>query len=462
MLSLGALWSALTGTGDTDAPVAQRQFADIAIDSRRVQEGSLFVALRGERQDGHEFVADAFGRGAVAALVSRPVGCGTSVRVQGPCLQVPDVLCALQDAAAAWRRRHPRCRVVAVTGSIGKTSTKEAIAAVLASAGRVLKSEGNFNNEIGLPLTLFRLGAEHTHAVLEMGMYAAGEIARLAQIAGPDVGVITNVGPVHLERLGSVDAIARAKAELAESLPDEGTLIVNGDDARVAAMAQATRARRLVRFGLGPECDVRASDVIGLGLEGFGARISHCGTSVQLELPWLGKHNVYVALAACAVGVVEGLQWPAIDAGLRGCANLGRLRVLRGAGGVTILDDTYNASPASSLADLDLLSELPGRHLAVLGDMLEMGTLEEEGHRQVGQRAGEVLSVLAAVGKRARWIAEEAQRRNPALIAWSGQDREAAVAWLRTQVLPGDHLLVKASRGMALEEVVAALAEEES
>jgi len=394
------------------------------------------------------------------------------VRVQGPfpahalegpvCLQVPDVLQALQDAAAAWRRRHPQCRVVGITGSLGKTSTKEAIAAVLAGAGRVLKSEGNYNNEIGLPLTLLKLEADDAYAVLEMGMYAAGEITRLAEIAGPDVGVITNVGPVHLERLGSIEAIAAAKAELARWLPEEGTLYLNGDDERVAAMAQVTRARRVIRYGLGSDCEVRAESVRGRGLEGFDATFSDGRSSVHLALPWLGKHNVYVALAACAVGLGEGLSWPAIEAGLRDCASLGRLRIVRGAGGSTILDDTYNASPASTLADLDLLAELPGRRLAVLGDMLELGSLEEQGHRQVGQRAGDTLSVLAAIGKRARWIAEEAQSRNPGLVTWSGQDPQAAVAWLKGQIMPGDYVLVKASRGMPLEEVVAALAEEGS
>jgi len=383
MLSLGSLWSALGGlTGQ--GPLAEREFSDVVIDSRRATPGSLFVALRGEKQDGHGFVVDAFRRGAIAALVDRPVeGCEAPWVVQGPCpdagatgplcLQVPDVLRALQDAAAAWRE-HVGCRVIAVTGSVGKTSTKEAIATVLARRYRVTRSEGNLNNEIGLPLTLCRMDTSCERAVLEMGMYGLGEIARLVEIARPAVGVVTNVGPVHLERLGS------------EGLPAEGTLVLNGDDARVQAMRACSPAQHVFTYGLGTDCDLYASGVQSHGLAGLEARFHHQGAVYSLRLPWLGRHNIYAALAAAAVGLVEGLTWDEIIAGLSESGALGRMTVLQGLAGATVLGDTYNACPASTLADLDLLAELQGRRLAVLGDMLELGAYEEEGHRTCWRR----------------------------------------------------------------------------
>lgn len=467
MLSFGMLWGALAGMPEPRGPLADRVFAGIVIDSRQAGPGSLFVALHGEKQDGHDYVADAFRRGALAALVSRPApGCAVTWPVAGDlpaqdgvtsiCLQVPDVLRALQDVAA-WRARQAGCRVIAVTGSVGKTSTKEAIARVLARRYPLLKSEGNFNNEIGLPLTLLQLEAEHRRVVLEMGMYAPGEIARLVEIAGPAVGVVTNVGFVHLERLGSIEAIARAKAELPQGLPQGGALVLNGDDPRVRTMAQETPASTVITYGLGPDCDLRAEDIRSHGLDGVDLALVYQDEQQPVHLPALGRHNVYVALAAAAVGRVEGLSWEEIAAGLGDCRNLGRLIVVAGAGGATILDDAYNASPASTLADLDLLAELDGRRLAVLGDMLELGAYEEKGHRQVGRRAAEVLDMLVVVGQRARWIAEEAQRRNPGMIVRIGRDCEQAANWLRYELRPGDYLLVKGSRAMALEQVVAAL-----
>ena len=472
MLSLASLWSALAGTPEAAGIRAGRPFTAIVIDSRQVTPGSLFVALRGERADGHDFVADAFSRGATAALVSHPVpGCPPPRPVEGPCpeldgegaicLQVPDVLWALQEAAAAWRSRHSACRVIGITGSVGKTSTKEAIAAVLAQRYRVLKNEGNLNNEIGLPLTLLKLEPVHERAVLEMGMYGPGEIARLAEVARPQVGVVTNVGPVHLERVGSMEAIARAKAELPLGLPPEGTLVANGDDPRARAMIPLTPAHTVLTFGLGPDCDLRAETVESHGLGGIDITFRRGGEARRVHLPWLGRHNAYVALAAAAVGLSEGLTWNEISAGLSTCEGLGRLRVRPGVAGATILDDTYNASPASTLADLDFLAEMPGRRLAVLGDMLELGAYEEEAHREVGQRAAQVLDVLATVGPRARWIAEEAAQLNPHLQLESWPERREAARWLRGQLRAGDYVLVKGSRAMALEEVVAVLCREE-
>jgi UDP-N-acetylmuramoyl-tripeptide--D-alanyl-D-alanine ligase len=469
VLTLGDLWRALTGREPAHGGTAEAELSSVVIDSRLAGPGSLFVALRGERRDGHAFVRDAFERGAIAALVSRPVEGLTSFAAEGEfpaeaqvpvCLVVPDALRALQDLSAYYRRQYPAVRVIGVTGSVGKSSTKEAIAAVLAQRYRVLKSEGNYNNEIGLPLTLLQLERGHERAVLEMGMYALGEIARLVEISAPSVGVVTNVGPVHLERLGSIEAVAEAKAELARGLAPDGVLVLNGDDARVRAMAAATPARTVITYGLAESCDLRATDVTSRGLQGVDATFGYRGDAWQVRLPWPGRHNVYVALAAAAVGLAEGLNWEEIDAGLRGLGGLGRLRLVPGPAGATILDDTYNASPASTLADLDLLAELPGRRIALLGDMLELGSEEEEGHRRVGRRAGEVVEMLVVVGRRARWIAEEALRVNPDLMVEMAEDRGAAATWLRARLRAGDHVLVKGSRGMALEEAVSLLREE--
>lgn len=471
MLSLGALWSLLAGGPEPQGPLAARAISSIVIDSRQATPGSLFVALQGEKQDGHDYAGNAFERGAAAALISRPVAGCRVLPVQGDFpeqadgaeplgLLVPDVLCALQELAAGWRKRHAACRMIAVTGSVGKTSAKEAIAAALASHYSVLKSAGNHNNEIGLPLTLLNLEANHERAVLEMGMYALGEIARLVEIAAPQVGVVTNVGPIHLERLGSIEAIAQAKAELAQGLPRDGVLVLNGDDERVRAMAEATPASEVVTYGLTEGCDLRAESVESRGLEGIVACFRFRGREWTMNLPWLGRHNVYAALAAAAVGLGEGLSPEQIATGLAGCPGLGRLRIVEGAAGATILDDSYNASPASTLADLDLLNELDGRRLAVLGDMLELGSYEEQGHREVGRRAAQVLDVLVTVGARARWIADEARRAGSGKAIEAFEDRLAAAAWVRERLRPGDWLLIKASRAVALEDIVAVLSKE--
>lgn len=441
------------------------------IDSRLACPGSLFVALKGEHEDGHDFVADAFQRGAIAAIVEREleIGCWKVDVRQSPfqfsvssfqlpvCFLVEDSLKALQQVAAHWRRQHTP-RVVGVTGSIGKTTTKEMIYGVLSQRFRTLKSQGNYNSETGLPLTLLKLTPSHQRVVLEMGMYDVGEIAELAAIAHPHIGVVTNVGPTHLERLGTIERIAQAKTELVEALPDGGrprygVAILNGDDLRVRQMAAQTRAE-VFYYGLDPTCDLWANDIESQGLEGVRFRFHHGSETIHAKVPMLGRHSVHTALAAAAVGLVEGQSWEEIIDGLRGAAQL-RLVVVPGLRGSTILDDTYNASPTSTIAALNLLEELEGRKIAVLGDMLELGSYEEEGHRKVGRRALDVAAVLITVGERGRLIAEEA-------LAW-GMEREkvfveenndSAIACLREMIAPGDIILVKGSRGMEMEEIV--------
>ncbi|MEE8370171.1 MAG: UDP-N-acetylmuramoyl-tripeptide--D-alanyl-D-alanine ligase, partial [Dehalococcoidia bacterium] len=327
---------------------AQATFGRAVIDSRQVRPGDLFFALRGEHRDGHDFVAQAIAAGATGAVVERPIEVPTDAAI----IQVSDSLEALQHLAAYWRRRHD-LRVIAVTGSVGKTTCKELIAAVLAHRYRLLKSEANLNTEIGVPLTLLQLTGEHQRAVLEFAMYGPGEIDLLCRIAAPQVGVVTNVGPVHLERLGSLDAIVAAKTELVEALPSEGVAILNGDDPAVAAMASRTRARTVL-YGQAPQCQVRGSELASRGLEGISFRLTSAEGSVTISCPLPGRHHIYPCLAAAAVALEEGMTLGEIADALAGARPELRLRVLLGPNGSTILDDSYNASPASLLAALDL------------------------------------------------------------------------------------------------------------
>ncbi|MGQ9627201.1 MAG: UDP-N-acetylmuramoyl-tripeptide--D-alanyl-D-alanine ligase [Anaerolineae bacterium] len=466
MLTLCDVWEGLTGQ---KARLPDIELGEVVVDSRLAGPGVAFFALRGERLDGHDFVADAFSRGAYCAIVEREIPdleCAwldarrpeiERMDVRPPiCFLVPQSLKALQDLAAHWRRKH-NPRIVGITGSVGKTTTKEAVYAVLARRFRTLKSEGNYNNEIGLPLALLKLNPAHERVVLEMGMYDLGEIARLAEIARPHLGVVTNVGPVHLERLGTIERIAQAKAELVEALPPDGVAILNGDDPWVRGMAEKTRARPFY-YGLTENCDLWASHIESRGLEGVRFQMHYGKETVHARIPLLGRHSVHTALAASAVGLLEGEGWEEIIAGLReGTAQL-RLVVVPGLGGSLIMDDTYNSNPASAIAALNLLEELEGRKVAVLGDMLELGSYEEEGHRKVGRRAVDVADFLLTVGPRARLIAEEAKTygMQPEKIV-SVDNNAEAVACLKEMVSSGDVVLVKGSRGMRMEEIVSAL-----
>ncbi len=465
MITLGHLWEGIKGER-LEHPLAEAvKFSSVVVDSRLAEEGSLFVALPGEHDDGHNYVKDALERGATGALVEKKIEGYTMITgdlsslpasPEPLLLLVPDTLQALQELAAYWRRRFSP-RVIGVTGSIGKTTTKELIWSVLRKAFLTLKSEANYNNEIGLPLTLLKIGEEHQKVVLEMGMYGLGEIRRLAEISLPQVGVITNVGHSHLERLGSLARIAQAKAELVESLPEEGVAILNGDDHRVRAMAKVTKARAFF-YGLNPQCDLRASDIESRGLEGIRFHLHYGEETLHLKIPLLGRHSVHAALAAVAVGLVEGEPWDQIIAGLQDVAAQLRLLAVPGWKGSTLIDDTYNASPASTLAALNLLAELKGRKVTVLGDMLELGSFEERGHRLVGRRVAEIADILVTVGPKSRLIAEEALTCGLAEErVLSAENNQEAVRILRRTIGEGDLVLIKGSRGMKMEEIVAQL-----
>jgi UDP-N-acetylmuramoyl-tripeptide--D-alanyl-D-alanine ligase len=468
MLTLADLIEGLAGRRPSDAAQVIRRFV---IDSRDVEPGDVFVAFRGEKTDGHFYVIDAFGRGAVAAIVEQEVPIEalwfdlrhnvTQRAIKQWTLpvifRVDNSLIALQELAKWWRLRQKDLHVIGITGSVGKSSTKELIATVLERDYVVLKSEGNLNNEIGLPLTLLQLEPKHQRAVVEMGMYARGEILRLAELAQPIVGVVTNVGPVHLERLGTIEAIAEAKAELVQALPPAGIAILNYDDARVLAMREKTPARVLT-YGLDPQADLWADEIASEGLEGIHFTLHYNGEEFHVQVPLLGRHSVHTSLRAAAVGLAEGMPWDRILEGLQDRRAQLRLVAVPGPNGSTILDDSYNASPASMIAALNLLAELNGRKIAVLGDMLELGEYEDEGHRMVGLRAIDAADVLVTVGELGRSMAQEALNNGmEADRVRTCATNAQATAYLNALVQPGDMVLIKGSRGLHMEEIVNAL-----
>jgi UDP-N-acetylmuramoyl-tripeptide--D-alanyl-D-alanine ligase len=476
MLTLAHILEGLTGY----QPAGESQIVtDVVIDSRLSTPGALFIALPGERTDGHQYVAAALQKGAIAALVQQDPGpwpeeaaaCHmldlrqplTEAQISGlqlpVCLRVDDTLKAMQTLAAWWRSRL-QPRVIGVTGSVGKTTTKELIAAVLSTRYSTFKTEGNYNNEIGLPLMLLKMTEAHQRAVLEMGFYQPGEIRFLCDMARPHVGVVTNVYAVHLERAGSMEAIVDGKAELVEALPapPEGVAILNHDDPLVLGMAGRTPAR-VFTYGLNPAADVWADNIQSLGLKGIRFHLHLGRETLHVRVPLLGRHSVHTALRAVAVGLVEGLTWQEILDGLRaaGATQL-RLVAVTGPHGSVLLDDTYNASPESVIAALNLLEDLEGRRVAVLGDMLELGAKEEIGHRIAGRRAREVADVLITVGPRAHIIAQEAREAGmaPEQVV-ELEDSEEAIVVLRRLVRAGDVVLLKGSRGVRLDHVVPAL-----
>jgi UDP-N-acetylmuramoyl-tripeptide--D-alanyl-D-alanine ligase len=378
--------------------------------------------------------------------------------VSRPLVVVEDTIAALQRLAAYWRSLYD-VRVVGITGSMGKSSTKEVIAAVLAQKFDTVRSRASYNNEIGLPLTLLEITPDTEVVVLEMGgAYRFGEIRELAEIARPDIGIVTNVSYSHLERMGSLEAIAETKVELPESLPPEGAAILNGDDFRVRAMAERTPAT-VVTYGLAPDVDIRALEVESHGLEGISFRLDFEGKRHSVKVPLLGAHSVHTVLAAIATGQALGMGLDEMLPGFEGPNIQLRLLTVPGWGGSTLVDDTYNANPSSCLAALNLLNELPAqRKVAVFGDMLELGAFEDEGHRIVGRRAALVVDRLITVGNKARIIGEAARESGlPDEAVLEIADKDGAVTALRELLQPGDYVLVKGSRGVAMEDVVNAL-----
>ena len=525
------LWQALTGTAPPQT-LAPRPISRTVLDSRDVDAGSLFIAFSGARTDGHRFIRQALAGGADVIICeergldqlhetgAQLVDCrqqeeGKEAKAQAEHLDagraiayiVPDAGAALQAAGLFQRlhRTHPDLRVIGVTGSVGKTSTKELTASVLAQRFRTHHNTGNLNSEQGLPLALLGLHTGYERTVLEMGMYELGEIRLLCNLARPHIGVVTNVGPTHLERLGTIERIAQAKSELVEALPSAqngGVAVLNHDDDRVRAMAVATDARPFF-FGLTSEADLWADEIESLGMEGIRFRFHSRQEngrihSQRLQVPLLGRHSVYTALGAAAVGIVSDLSWQEIVAGLQRASGQLRLVVLPGINGSTVIDDTYNASPVSTMAALNLLNDLftcrqtgqdsatavnqpqmgteaakrtpqssngqhrkqqqmqqRGRRIAILGDMRELGTFTNEGHKQVGAHAAGVTDLLVTVGALGGIIANEARKAGlPPQTVYETEDFETAVQILKEMAQPQDLMLVKGSRAVGMERIV--------
>jgi UDP-N-acetylmuramoyl-tripeptide--D-alanyl-D-alanine ligase len=446
-LALSRVAELLSATGEFDPRAVAQGYS---IDSRTIRPGELFFAVKGERLDGHDFVPQALEKGAVAAVVRTDQL--ARYRVPAGVLTVKDTLAALQNLGAAVRRMWGK-PVVGVTGSAGKTTTKEAVAHVLSTRFRVLKSEGNFNNHFGLPLMLLKIEPEHEAAVIEMGMSHRGEIAALARIAQPGIGVVTNVAPVHLEFFESVAGIARAKYELIESLPAGGTAVLNADDEYVAQFGRDFRGK-VIRYGLHASADVRAENPESRGALGSVFEVVAAGSRETATLPLVGMHNIYNALAAVAVGIDRGLSLAEAVAALATLSPGYQRGAVLELGNITVINDCYNSNPAALDAMVDTLASMPAkRRIAVAGEMLELGPAGEELHRRSGRHMAEKgIDILLGVRGLAQPMVEAAGAAG--MRAEFVATPEEAGAWLARETREGDLVLLKASRGVKLERAL--------
>lgn len=428
--------------GTVAAEYAEKTFHGANFDTRRLQPGELFAAITGVR-DGHDFAADAISGGAAAVLASKPLA------AEIPAIYVKDTVTALQAIAAAYRRSLP-LKSVGITGSVGKTTTKEMIAAVLETTYRTEKTAANFNNGLGLPVTVLGLRPDCEAAVLEMGMNHFGELSILTQIAQPDIAVITNVGTAHIENLGSREGILHAKLELLEGLRPGGTVIFNGDDDMLRSVRKKHHAKC---FGISPDCDVRAEDIC---ISDGGVRFTAAAGELRfpVELPVVGMHNVSNALAAIAVGLELNVPVAGIQAGLAGFHNTGMRQKVYSLRGMTVIEDCYNAGPESMRAALQVLKDTKadGRRIAILGGMLELGDHAPLAHFEVGREAAQCADLLFAYGAHAEQYIRGAEEAG--LPAQLYPTHEALAEALRRTTKPGDVLLVKGSRGMRMERVL--------
>ncbi|TAJ92639.1 MAG: UDP-N-acetylmuramoyl-tripeptide--D-alanyl-D-alanine ligase [Gammaproteobacteria bacterium] len=430
---------------------ADVRFLGCTTDSRAAVSGQLFIALRGERFDGHDFIRQAVAAGAVAYIgEAADAGC------PAPMLKVAETRAAMSALAASWRNRF-KIPVIAVTGSNGKTTVKEMLQRILSLAAPVIATRGNLNNEIGVPLTLFQLGADHRYAVVEMGASAPGEIQKLARLARPTVAVITQCAPAHLEGFGSVAGVARAKAEIYAGLPADGAAIINLDDGHAPLWLKETEHLRQIRFGMDPAAEVRALDLRIDPETGESAfSLAAFGGSVTLRLALVGRHNVTNALAAAACCLALGIGLDTIRSGLEAMRPVpGRLQIKAGIRHSRIYDDTYNANPGSLVAAMQTVGSLPGRNWLALGDMAELGPGAADFHLEAGEQARRYgferlyafgvhsVQAVAGFGQGARHFADKAE----------------LIAALRSDLQEGVRVLVKGSRSMAMEGVVAKLAE---
>ena len=428
--------------------------AGVVIDSRKAGENFIFVATKGERVDGHQFIPDVFAKGALGVVCEKE-----PESLPGPCIVVEDSFEALKQIGEFYRQQLP-VKVVGITGSVGKTSTKEFVAAVLSIKYKVHKTLGNYNNEVGVPLTVLSMPEDTEVAVLEMGINHFGEMHNLSRIARPDICIMTNIGQCHLEFLGSREGILKAKSEMFDFMKEDGSVCINGDDDMLASIKEV-KGKKPVTFGLSEQCRVYAADIKGKGLFGSEAVIHGNGESFAVQIPLPGEHMVYNALAAAAAGQLLGLTPEEIRDGIAAVESVsGRSHIVKLPDKV-LIDDCYNANPVSMEAAIDLLLQADGRRVAVMGDMFELGEQEKEMHARVGKYAADKgVECIICAGKLARCIYEGAReaagerKDGPAAEIFYFEDRESLLEGINQILKPGDTILIKASHGMGFEKVV--------
>lgn len=479
MFSVGELIRYLTNSSHFSDG---RMIPHVEVDSRKVIHGSMFVASKGEVADGHDYILNAFKNGATIALVCDDVSERPGfediylldlrpgkyqpetikTEIEFPfMIRVENSIEVLQEFAKDHIASFPSLKIIGITGSVGKSSTKELLAEVLRQRYNVHKNKGNYNSEIGLPITGLELSEGHEVAIFEMGFYVPGDIDFLCSIAPPQIGIVTNIGMVHAERAGSQAEIAKGKAELVRNLPQDGYAILNYDDPLVRAMAKETKANVLY-YGFSPEADIYADQIEGLGLEGMRFVMHYQKEKMTIHLPVLGRHSVQTALSAAAVGFALGLSWQQIVKGLSYGHTQLRLIAVRSHTGALLIDDSYNASPQSTMAALNLLEQVNGNKIAVLGDMLELGIYEKDSHWKIGMKAGLVANMLLTVGERAKAIAEAAGQNGLSQDKiYCFETPEEATAFLRKNLTAQDVVLVKGSYGMKMWTIIPALEKSE-
>ena len=426
----------------------------VEIDSRTIHEGTLFIPLIGERFDGHAYINSALEKGAAGCFTARE----RETYLPGKFyIKVESTQAALRDLARYYKRKF-RIPFVGITGSVGKTTTKDMVAAVLSQKYRVLKTEGNYNNEVGLPLTLLQLDHTHEIGILEMGMNHFGEIDYLGSIVEPEVALITNIGDAHIENLGSRENILKAKSEIFAHMTPDGLTVLNGDDELLVTL-RGKLPMKTVFCGRNEECDYRASQLPGDGSAHIFCQVHTPNMDCEMEIPSLGAHMIYPALMAAAVGEHFGLdQQQILDGVMQFAPTKMRMNLLKRGDGITILDDTYNANPQSMRAAVGVLADMKGDYkVAVLGDMFELGSLSAALHTGVGEYAGKVgIQCLVAVGQWAEYIYKAAKENGVSEVYYC-PTKEEALPVLKELVRPGAVILCKASRGMGFEDLVAEL-----
>ena len=439
------------GTWYGPSEALEQDIQGVTIDSRLVQEGFLFIAVPGAQVDGHRFIPDVYAKGALGAVSQQKLSSPA-----GPYLLVEDTLQALKDGAEAYRKTLT-IPLIGITGSAGKTSTKEMIASVLSQKYQVLKTMGNFNNEIGVPLTIFRIDDCHEAAVLEMGMNHFGEMHRLSKMVRPTHCVFTNIGVAHLEHLGSRDGILKAKAEMLDYAAEDAVLVINGDDDKLNILKD-----RAVTFGCSPSSQVWAEHIENLGLDGIRCRIHAKGQHMDVTIPLPGTHMVYNACAGVCLGLSLGLSMEQIQKGIETLKPLsGRSNILH-TGRYTLIDDCYNANPVSMCAMLDVLNQALTRKVAILGDMGELGPDTESLHASVGKHLGTLhIDLLVTIGTLSRSIHDAAGTASPNTVCLHYDTRSQFLTEAGKILQEGDSILIKASHSMQFEQILSALSKED-